>query len=484
MTLNIPGQRLSLAVLAAASFYRPLVFWAENAWDLSSPLKPLAVGLLTLGVACLGWWGLSVLTRRPLVCAIGVALLILALMNWRRFSSPYLVLGAVAIVSVALSFVRESFRRGLAWILVAAFGIAPLVQLGLSHLSNDEPYPIVDLAPRRPTIATGAVEDLLFVVVDGYPSLSLAEDWFGHDARPVTNSLENLSFVVPQTAWTQLTFTALSVPSMLELQPIAEPGPTSYGNRSSVFSIMRGESLVSAALRSAGFEYTHIESGWDGDTCHVADRCIGGPLVDETIWRLFETSAFYGPMESLGSYMFAGTRNTVDALHGLRQEFGDGESDYVFAHLMLPHEPNIVDSQCRPVSPGIEPEHIQAQMACVDMLIAEIAALTDETTAVVIVGDHGSHTLEQRFIPADAWTDAQIAERFGTFVAYRFPAQCAPPIEPVNLEVMRAAVSCTVEIDLPPNHGRFLIGADNPKWVARDRMAQIQDDVSAGLLSP
>lgn len=426
---------------------------------------------------------LARITGRSLAVATTIALGILVVMNWTMFDNKILAVVLLAAFGLLAARLKEQLMRGLTYVLIAVFGVAPLVQLVTSHIRDTQPYPIVELAERRDATATGVVEDLLFVVVDGYPSLGIARDWFGHDSGEMVSHLEALEFQVFETAWTQHTFTGLAVPSMLELQPIAEPGPTSYGNRTSTFNIMRGDSLVADALRSADFTYTHVEGGWDGDVCGDVDRCLGGPLFDEKMILLLGSSLFGSWLEESGrSYIVDGTFNSVDSLKSIREVFGDGNRDYVFSHLMLPHDPYVVDSDCQVLSQSNETHRIDEQFTCVDRLISEISEFADDSTAVVIAADHGSHTLEQRFLPAHEWTDAQIAERFAVFLAYRFPEGCTEPGQPTNIEVMSAAVSCAIDIEVPDNHGRFLIGADNPDWVDEERMERIQTEVEAGLI--
>ena len=482
---NRSHRWLSVAVLTAAAFYRPLTFWADNAWDLSSPLKPLTLGVISAVVSYLLFLGLTRATRQALAAAATVAVAVLVVMHWNLFQYPILVVALFVVFALLATRLGESTQRGVVYVLVAVFGLAPLVQVVTAHLRDTEPYPIVDLASRQETTATGLVEDILFVVVDGYPSLTLAEEWFGHDPSDIEAHLTGLGYEVIETGWTQFTFTGLSVPSMLELQPIAAPGPTSYRNRSSVFRIMRGDSLVASSLRDAGFTYFHVEGGWDGSSCGFSDRCLSAPWFDETMWLLLGTSPFANWLtERDGSFYVPGTLHATGSLISLRDEFSDGNHDYVFAHLLLPHDPYVVDSECRVLPPTAEVARIDAQLTCVDGLIEEIAGLATSTTAVLIVADHGPHTLSQRFIPAAEWTDAQIAERFSVFLTYRYPNGCAEPAAPTNLEVMRAVVSCAIDIELPPNHGRYLIGADNPEWVEPERMQRIQAQLEAGSIAP
>lgn len=489
--------------IAAASLYNPLVLWARNVWDLGFPLKLVVIALALFIVAFVPYWVLTRAGLRPLPVSLGLASILLLLMNWHKgfLLHPLwwlaLICGVVAVTHVLVS---DGPLRALALVAIAVLGIAPALDVVLSHLRSQTPYPIVDLAPRQAAEPTGLVEDVLIVIVDSYPSLAIAEGWFQHDTSRVRGELEGLGYQVADVAWSQHTFSALAVPSILELQPVAEPGPTGqFGNRLSVYRIMRGESLVAESLRSAGFEYTHVESGWIGSSCGDVDRCLRSAWIDGTVWELFRPSFLGGWMVSrLGSADAHTTLRAADHLAGLSSLFGDGHHDYVFAHLLLPHAPMVVDSECEvrvfdqeavlgfdPEDPGPDRRSpYSQQFSCVDTIIIDTARLADSRTAVMFTGDHGPGSGGQVGTPPHTWTDPDIAERFGVFLAYRLPEGCRSPVMNNHIEVMRAIMECAVVMDSPENHGNFLIGAIDPVWVEPERMEAIQSAVENRSLAP
>jgi hypothetical protein len=182
------------------------------------------------------------------------------------------------------------------------------------------------------------------------------------------------------------------------------------------------------------------------------------------------------------------TLATVESLLDLEDHFDDGKRDYVFAHLALPHAPLVVDSECEVIGrpdqqpqdfepesgSGLEPSAFRSQLLCVDGLIQSISRIAGTRTAVMIAADHGPKSGGQVGSPPETWTNADIAERFGTFLAYRLPGDCPSPDADTNIAVMRAIMLCAVDMELPANNGRYLIGADNPEWVDSDRMDAIQ----------
>ncbi len=486
---------LGIGVLAASAFYRPLVFWSDNAWDLSSPIKPLIYGVALFLLGIVAYAVLVRSSAKPVGAAVAVGLVLLVLVHWNRGppGHPVFWIGLAVATGLGLNRLNHRVNRAFAVIAIAVLGLSPIVQLVTSHIRASERYPIVELAPRTQVQATGLVEDVLLVVVDSYPALAIAEQRFEHDAYGLRSTLTDQGYEVADVAWSQHTFTGLAIPSILELKPVADAGPTSpWGNRLSTYELLRGDNLVAFSLRSAGYEYFHIESGWDASACGNVDVCVKTQWLDEVTWNLLLPSILGRWLVSnYGSYSVPATLAATESLLDLEDHFDDGMQDYVFAHLLLPHTPLVVDSECEVIDQfDSEPQDFEAegssslgsgayrsQMLCVDGLIQDLSTVAGTRTAVMITSDHGSTSGGQVGSPPETWTDADIAERFGILLAYRLPKGCASPDAATNIAVMRAIMVCAVDMDMPENNGRYLIGATDPEWVDLDRMDAIQDSV-------
>jgi len=494
----------ALLIMLAVAVYRPLVVWAENPWDLAAPQELFLFSLVVLAIQTIGLLVLRSVGLSSLTSTAAASGSMLIAIHWHqvRILDPWLwLIGLLGLAAVLQLSERAPWISYLSWMAVAVLILAPIVQLGVRHVQRSDPYPIVDLAPRSTVDATNKVEDVLVLIVDSYPSLQLARDWFDHDPAELVSALTTSGFTVEEVGWSHNTFTGLAVPGLLELQPIAESGPiAAWGNRRSTYDLIRGQSLVATSLRSAGFEYTHIESGWEGAHCgHGVDNCLMASWFRETSWKLLEHSLLRSwLLTRYGNISVPGTKQTIAHLSSLRSRFDDGNKDFVFAHLLLPHAPIVVDQNCE-VTPqsGVdrgnldpeetEPEPTQefaSQLACVDSLLAEVVVLVGNRTAAIVTGDHGPGSGGQVQRSSETWSDADIAERFSVLLAHRLPNGCSQPRTDSNLEVMRAIVDCTVDIDLPPNNGGFLIGAENPKWVDPARMEAIKQRLSSGLIQP
>jgi hypothetical protein len=308
--------------------------------------------------------------------------------------------------------------------------------------------------------------------------------------------------VIPE-AWSQHTFTAPSVSALLELHPVIDEGPPEpWGNLGSFYTITRGDSFVSRTLRNAGFTYTHFESGWDVTTCgEEVDRCVASLWIDETVAGFIDSSALGEWVEGrLGNYLVKATLHTTEGLVRLGHDLArNGSHDYVFAHLALPHDPPVVNETCEfeqeraredelfldgMISVEERRGAIADQMACVDSLIQDIANIVGPSTAMIITGDHGSGTGGQIPQAPSEWTDSDVAERFGIFLAYHLPSECPQPDDAISTLVMRAIVSCAVDVGLPSEKPGHLVGLADPEWVEPSRMQDIKLRVAAGSLAP
>jgi Sulfatase len=488
---------LAIGVLVSAAFYRTLSFWAVNAWDLSSPTKILlvAMGLAVIGIGL--WFLIAGTEGTKIPVALGLGALAFLLMSWERVSVPI----AVALALLLLAFIwigrkasASALLDGTAVVALVAIGVMPVAQLVMAHVTGAEAYPVVSLQEPLSATTSGEVEDVLVVIVDSYPNLTLAKDWFDHDTIPLIDGLEGHGFSVEPNAWSHHTFTSVSVPSILALQSVIEAGPIgSWENRSSLFRMTRGDNLVSRTLESAGFRYTHVESGWDGTECgHTVDRCVASPWIDDQVTLLLNPTVLGGWVQNRHPF-YTGTLNAARALRKqVATLSSDGAHDYIFAHFLMPHDPLLADAECAQTDhPGDLDQDkarrfaaISAQMTCVDTLLTTALEGLGPDTAVLLAGDHGTATGEQAYRPAEEWSDADIAERFGVLLAYRLPAGCAGPSSPDPMVAMGAILTCALEEDFSPPPSEHLIGYENPVAVDAERLTRIKQLVGSGQLLP
>lgn len=484
---------LSYLAIVSASFYPPLTFWATNAWDLGSPSWALIYGL---GVSIIGI-GLHVLLRRrsalSLPVALSISVVLTVLLTWHRLplTQPLLLLGLMGVAVGCIALLRHSIQRGIAIGFILVFGLAPTIQVVIAHITRAVEVPLIARTPQTWAQATGEIDDVLVVVVDGYPSLAWASQRFGHDIAFLQRTLEGAGFVTPAVGWSQHPNTSFSLSALLELRPVVDPrSDVDWSNSSNLRSIIGGDSLVAATLRSAGFTHTQIESGWHLEECSSADVCIGAPWLNETTWGLLHQSIVGDWLEShFGSWIVAASRSVDQELRALSRIFEDDDQDYVFAHLMLPHEPYVVDEECEPRSEADpadsnDDKAIRSQLSCTDLLLSRIITMTNDRTAVVITGDHGVKSYGQLQKDPDSWTDEDIADAFTVLLSYKLPETCSPPRTNMNTIVMAAILECATTFEAPANSGESLIGLQNHRWIDLSTQRSIEKRLEVGWFEP
>jgi hypothetical protein len=253
---------------------------------------------------------------------------------------------------------------------------------------------------------------------------------------------------------------------------------------------------VAQTLQSAGFRYTHIESGWDGTTCGPqVDHCVQAPFFDDQTWESMAPTIARSWLDD-SYFTVSGTFNTADALdRALHEVVSNGTHDFVFAHYLLPHDPILVNASCAKLSgearQEIDTATVRAafsdQMSCVDRLLITVLETVDADTAVLTTGDHGPATRGQLGRTPGQWSDADIAERFSVLLAHKLPDLCPPPVRPDPMAAMAAILGCAVGADFVVPGPDYLISAHDatyPVAIDPQRMVRIQELVATGSLPP
>ena len=470
----------STLMVTSALLYRPFRFWANNAWTLAAPEDLFKVVLIELVVAIALLAIVSLVPVKEVIPGILVTALAFYAFNLGNDPSPLAIalLVLVVLALVLLSLRRPISLKTIATITAVVLAGAPALQVVLAHVQQRPTFPIMEFSASEAD-ASEAVEDVVLLVVDGYPMRRIAEDLFDHDGSALTDVLIKAGFTSPEVSWSHNSYTALAIPGMVSLDQVANVDSTvEWRNQKSNYSVARGNNRVVSLLDSAGFDYTHIEGGWNGDVCDEPDQCLRSGIWDEATWKLLDSSVFIGIAESRwGSQEALNTTSTLTHLLQL-DVFDDGAHDFVYAHMMLPHFPQVVDEACLVVpveSRGETPADIRAQMTCVDSMLIELVGSLSDSTAVVIAGDHGTETLGQLEKPGERWTDDEIAERLGAFLAYRLPAGCTAPVAPTNIEAMRALVACATDFAPAAERPKFVVGLSDLYEVDEARLHDISD---------
>jgi hypothetical protein len=119
---------------------------------------------------------------------------------------------------------------------------------------------------------------------------------------------------------------------------------------------------------------------------------------------------------------------------------GDDQPDFIYVHLLLPHPPLFLDSDCdvrfedgfkgfaigRPEMTDGELDEAKSwyirQVECVNSVLDQVARLVAETDSMALMfGDHGPDSLSQLFVHGVDWSEEQRFERLSAYFAARVP---------------------------------------------------------------
>jgi hypothetical protein len=419
-----PDRRLlaSLAAVVWFSFFGVLERAAQGT-ELSSRPAILVASLLVAG-AVVGW---VVRTPRPLSAAARVARLTTGL--------------------------------------VLAF---PLFALASQQLRSPD-------RPAEPAAAPVAAADstlpsIYFILLDKYSgSRSLAAN-YGYDNGPFEGRLQRMGFTVRREAKPNYPHTWLSMPSMLNWR-YAEQMLAGQPQDQWMATLRRAaeDNRTARYLKSRGYEYVFVPSSFPfTQSSPLADRVVAdsgrtggmdvwGAWLAETPLRRPRPAAASAPPaagpratepEGLERFPYdvetaAEVEARLDAISALASE--RGRPRFVFAHLLVPHEPYVWRLDCTPRAPywpardyGPQRQQVQRayleQVNCLNQklekMVAEILQRSAVPPVILLQSDHG-----HAFMALDPMTGSQpprsqlqptqVTERMDAFAAYHLPGNGA-----------------------------------------------------------
>jgi hypothetical protein len=373
------------------------------------------------------WVGLGGVldSQWPLIVAWGVLVAIALFAAWRFRAFARRATPALNLVAALL-------------LLMNSWG---LTQAVVAHGASDPVQPEasrVDLDP-----GPGNAPDVYNIVLDRYAgSTALAEE-YDFDNEPFLTALEDRGFRVARHSHANYIKTPLSLVSSLDMEFLdaAELASEqeSGRDRDPIHQLLRGRLVVPSALKELGYQYVHVANWWQPSATNVdADRVFRYSGQDEFSAVLAQTTLLRAINEpeapSSDPYdwqvLHNHTRYALDKLDEIPKLPGP---KFVFAHLLIPHDPYVFDvdgsfmgrSQVADQGP-IDSYRRQLQYAntrilgVIDRILAE-----DDDAVILLQADEGPFPAryaedEWAFRWRDA-TDAELEEKFGILFAMRVP---------------------------------------------------------------
>ncbi len=387
----------------------------------------------TRGVVILTLWALAaILVSEPWV--------------WRKLKQPAVVVNFLNILLLALMLVPAYY--------IVNFLLASSGTLGnVKERQTALPAISLDAETERP--------DIYYIILDGYVRADVLKEVFDSDNTDAIAFLQDRGFYVAEAAQSNYIQTLLSLSSSLNLDYINEwvtPLQNS-ANRWPMNALIQNNRLQ-AILKSLGYTTVSVSSLFQTDMTRADHRFTHyshGVLNEFESFLLSRTAAQWvvkaldieAPWPGYAAhragilYAFEQLSEIPDTIPGPK---------FVFAHVLGPHPPFVLDREGNPVEPdyayfigdgsgypGTFEEYRQRypdELAYINTLLEKLVddLLTRSATPPIIVvqADHGSGLL----LDFNAPENSCMRERFAILNAYYLPGENASElyesITPVN----------------------------------------------------
>jgi hypothetical protein len=314
---------------------------------------------------------------------------------------------------------------------VAVVALAfPLVNLG-SYSTRarqaETDFTPVDL-PGLSLPAGRTPPDIYYIILDAYGNTQTLSELMGLDNTEFLDRLREQGFYVADCSQSNYAFTALSLASSLNLNylDVIDPAFTRGGDSESLSLYLQGNA-VRLSLEELGYRIVAFETGFEWTEWQDADLYLSQNRwqgLNEFEALLVDTSglrSFYDLnlqlMPSVGTS--AHRERVLYTLEMLKELPSTPGPKFVFAHLIIPHDPQDIGSDGEFVEDWDSStretyyEGYARQATYINKIIPEITAaiLANSSTPPVIVvqGDHGP------------WNYSEYPQRLGILNAYYVP---------------------------------------------------------------
>lgn len=306
--------------------------------------------------------------------------------------------------------------------------------------------------------------DIYYFIFEEYSSSKVLSENHGFDNKDIENFLTSKGFYVAKDATSNYPKTFLSLASSFNYEYLDFLTDKTSGGVSAdqtvVNPLIEDNKLV-AFLKSKGYKYYHLGSWWpptgknrnadinfvsseiylnlDEFTLHLLDTTIVASIIKNFFPQEFVNTDGYINHRNRTLYTVDRLKNEVPKLSGPK---------FVFAHLLIPHEPFVFGDNCQKVdqkeiAKEKKSKNFINQIKCTNKFIKEITDTILEKSkkppVIVIQADEGELPIVNVLKEGETWSKASVAslkEKFGIFNAYYLPGMSVnllyPDITPVN----------------------------------------------------
>ncbi|PIX81569.1 MAG: hypothetical protein COZ34_02610 [Candidatus Pacebacteria bacterium CG_4_10_14_3_um_filter_34_15] len=267
-------------------------------------------------------------------------------------------------------------------------------------------------------ISLGMRPDIYYVIFDRYGREDILQEYFNFDNNAELVSLENKGFWVGKDSIANYPNTYLSLSSSLNmdyLYSLENLIGKNHKDRNVVYENLIQDNLVARFLKQNGYEFDLVGSFWDGTKrSDFADKNINlFSDFDEFHLYIYERTllnVFRGIFESKQIYSGVERLNLISLNLDYRLDRMIAKNDdppkFVFAHFLIPHEPNTFSTSCKPLTfdeirKQSPMEGYLVELNCANLimekLIVAIRSNSDRPSVVIFQSDEGPYLPQEYF---------------------------------------------------------------------------------------
>lgn len=305
----------------------------------------------------------------------------------------------------------------------------------------------------------GAARDIYYLIFDRYGSAGALAERFEFDNRPFLDALGARGFYVATESVGNYMSSHHSVASslnMIYLDYLTEKLGRQSGNVNPLSELVQ-DHAIQRLLKSAGYKYYHLGSTWEVSRLNRnADVNFSGKAPNEFLSVLMKTNAIPAIARKwdIQIQWFESKCFRSNAKFNMLKRIAErAEPTFTFAHMLLPHEPYVFDSDGRCMSKKEADArdwrtNYLAQIHYTNDKILEVVdsliRASDRAPVIVIQGDEGPYPdrFVERYLRGEkfSWraeaTDSEWRQKMGILNALYLPDVKAkglhPRLTPVN----------------------------------------------------
>lgn len=318
--------------------------------------------------------------------------------------------------------------------------------------------PIVDTINTNDSVDKNLVKkpDIYYIVLDEMAGIEALSKYLNYDDEWFYKALEKRGFFVARKSNSNYPLTRLSISSSLNMTYI-DSFSAQFGNQKKNWCLttpLMRNNAVAKILKKQGYKYVFVDSGVPPTTrSEIADTVLNCGLTDQFSEKLLHLTIL-GVLPQTNEFITQLQRERVHQEfkylqeQPLKRNKDNSNPNFVFSHILCPHEPFIFGSKGEPVfiqgsrcdshwTDDTKAAYLaQAEFVQKKALVSIDAIVKNDPQAIIVLqGDHGTHCSDTLYASSHP-RDELLHERYSILNAYRVPDQIksglSDTIQPVN----------------------------------------------------